>query len=273
MALFELLRQNIVQSSNTVPSKRMRRLRTAPALRAMVRETELNPRDFIYPLFVRHGSGRNEIRSMPGIFQLSVEEAVIEAQSAFSLGIPALMLFGIPAQKDPIGLENFSPDGIVQQALRAIKKAIPVMIVMTDVCMCEYTDHGHCGIINSGSHPNLPEGYVLNDETLDILARVAVSHAQAGADVVATSRRQEQVEETAAQIEAVGKRTVRATSDVTDELRKAQRAIEDEARAADAAARRADATKKAAAVKPAEGAVPVGSAANDPPSDPDPAAG
>jgi porphobilinogen synthase len=187
MALFEMVRQNILQTSNSTLSKRLRRLRTSPALRGMIRETELNPRDFIYPLFVRHGSGRNEISSMPGIFQLSVEEAVREAQSAFSLGIPALMLFGIPAHKDPIGLENFSSDGIVQQAIRAIKSVIPEMIVITDVCMCEYTDHGHCGIINTGSHPNLPQGYVLNDETLDILAKVAISHAEAGADVIAPS--------------------------------------------------------------------------------------
>jgi porphobilinogen synthase len=187
MALFEMVRQNILQTSNTALSKRLRRLRTSPALRGMVRETELNPRDFIYPLFVRHGSGRNEISSMPGIFQLSVEEAVREAGSAFSLGIPALMLFGIPAEKDPIGLENFSSQGIIQQAIRAIKSAIPEMIVITDVCMCEYTDHGHCGVINTGSHPNLPEGYVLNDQTLDILSKVAISHAEAGADVIAPS--------------------------------------------------------------------------------------
>ncbi|MBC7876873.1 MAG: porphobilinogen synthase [Anaerolineales bacterium] len=187
MALLELGLQNILQTSNTTLSRRLRRLRTTPALRAMVRETELNARDFIYPLFVRHGSGRNEIRSMPGIFQLSVEEAVYEAQSAFNLGIPALMLFGIPAAKDSIGLENFSNQGIVQQAIRAIKQAIPEMIVMTDVCMCEYTDHGHCGVINTGNHPNLPQEYVLNDETLDILGKVAISHAEAGADVVAPS--------------------------------------------------------------------------------------
>jgi porphobilinogen synthase len=187
MTLIDLVRQNLLSTSASGPSQRLRRLRTTPALRSMVRETELNPRDFIYPLFVRHGSGRNEIRSMPGIFQLSVEEAVREAESAARLGIPALMLFGIPAQKDPIGLENFSADGIVQQAIRAIKAKLPEMVVMTDVCMCEYTDHGHCGIINAGSHPNLPQGYVLNDVTLEILAKVAVSHAEAGADVVAPS--------------------------------------------------------------------------------------
>src|SRR5688572_6634409 len=187
MTLIELVRQNMLRTSTTGPAHRLRRLRTTPALRAMVRETELNPRDFIYPLFVRHGAGRNEIRSMPGIYQLSVEEAVLEAESAASLGIGAVLLFGIPAEKDPIGLENFSVDGIVHQAIRAIKAKLPEMVVMTDVCMCEYTDHGHCGIINTGSHPNLPQGYVLNDVTLEVLAKVAISHAEAGADVVAPS--------------------------------------------------------------------------------------
>ena len=187
MALLELVHQNMVRTSNNSLPRRLRRLRTTPALRAMVRETELNARDFIYPLFVRHGAGRNEIRSMPGIFQLSVDEALREAESAFSLGIPSIILFGIPAEKDPIGLENFSDNGIVQQAIGAIKREVPEMIVMTDVCMCEYTDHGHCGIINTNSHSNLPEGYVLNDPTLDILARVAISHVEAGADVVAPS--------------------------------------------------------------------------------------
>ena len=160
---------------------RPRRLRTSPGLRAMVRETELNARDFIYPLFVRHGSGRTEIRSMPGVCQLSVDEAVREAESAFSLGIPAVILFGIPAQKDPLGLENFADDGIVQQAIRAIKRNIPDMVVVTDVCLCEYTDHGHCGILRPS------DGYVLNDPTLDILGKVAVSHTECGADIVAPS--------------------------------------------------------------------------------------
>ncbi len=173
---------------------RPRRLRATANLRAMLRETELNARDFIYPMFVRHGSGWTGIRSMPGISQLSVEEAVRESERAAGLGVPAVILFGIPAEKDPIGLENFAPDGIVQQAIRAIKRGVPEMIVVTDVCLCEYTDHGHCGILNTGtsgpnSRPNksLPDGYVLNDETLDILAKVAVSHAEAGADIVAPS--------------------------------------------------------------------------------------
>jgi porphobilinogen synthase len=173
---------------------RPRRLRQTEALRSMVRETELNARDLIYPLFVRHGQGRTPIASMPGIAQLSVDEAVRETEKAAELDIPAVILFGIPAEKDPVGLENFDPDGIVQQAIRAIKQEIPEMVVVTDVCLCEYTDHGHCGILNvvpDGSQtrpsPSLPEGYVLNDPTLDVLGKVAVSHAECGADIVAPS--------------------------------------------------------------------------------------
>jgi len=168
---------------------RPRRLRQTEALRSMVRETELNARDFIYPLFVRHGEGRTPIASMPGVAQLSVDESVREAESAANLGIPSVILFGIPAEKDPVGLENFAEDGIVQQAVRAIKKELPEMVVVTDVCLCEYTDHGHCGILNTGEHfqTSLPEGYVLNDPTLDVLGKVAVSHAECGADIVAPS--------------------------------------------------------------------------------------
>ena len=178
-----------VGSQETRRVARPRRLRATPALRAMVRETELNARDFIYPMFVRHGSGRSEIRSMPGVYQLSVEEAVREAEAAQAAGVNAIILFGIPAEKDPVGLENFDPNGIVQQAIRAIKKEIPEILVVTDVCLCEYTDHGHCGILNTGEHfqAGLPEGYVLNDPTLEILSKVAVSHAESGADVVAPS--------------------------------------------------------------------------------------
>jgi porphobilinogen synthase len=155
----------------------------------MVRETELNARDLIYPLFVRHGEGRNEVRSMPGVYQLSVPEAVREAESALTAGVNAVILFGIPQAKDPIGLENFADDGIVQQAIRAIKRELPEMVVVTDACLCEYTDHGHCGILNTGEHfqMSLPEGYVLNDATLDVLAKVALSHAECGADIVAPS--------------------------------------------------------------------------------------
>jgi porphobilinogen synthase len=168
----------------------------------MVRETRLAPEDFIYPLFVTHGRNvQNEIRSMPGVYQWSIDKLVHETKSVAALGIPAVILFGIPAEKDPVGLENFAADGIVQQAVRVIKDAAPEMVVVTDVCLCEYTDHGHCGELNAGHvasnileaerrgrpRPHLPEGYVLNDETLDVLAKVAVSHAEAGADIVAPS--------------------------------------------------------------------------------------
>ena len=171
---------------------RPRRLRLNPALRALVRETQLTPGDLIYPLFVTHGQGvRHEVSSMPGVFQLSPDQLPAEARELAGLGIPAVMLFGLPESKDPVGLENFAPDGIVQQAIRALKEAAPDLLVMTDVCLCEYTDHGHCGLLNVGNgqrpRPDLPEGYVLNDETLEVLAAVAVSHAQAGADVVAPS--------------------------------------------------------------------------------------
>jgi porphobilinogen synthase len=174
------------------PTARPRRLRSSPQIRAMVRETQLAPSDLIYPLFVTHGRGvRSEISSMPGVYNLSVDQLAAEVRSTAGLGIPAVLLFGIPSEKDPIGLENFAPDGIIQQATRAIKDALPEMMVITDVCLCEYTDHGHCGILNVGGaqrpEPHLPEGYVLNDQTLDVLAKVAISHAEAGADIVAPS--------------------------------------------------------------------------------------
>ncbi|MEK7324655.1 MAG: porphobilinogen synthase [Chloroflexota bacterium] len=180
---------------NSQLALRPRRLRLNPQLRAMMRETQLAPDDFIYPLFVTHGRNeKNEIRSMPGVYQWSPDLLAREAESIAALGIPAVLLFGIPAEKDPVGLENFAPDGIVQQATRVIKESVPEMIVVTDVCLCEYTDHGHCGILNIGEahngsrpRPGLPEGYVLNDETLEVLAKVAVSHAESGADIVAPS--------------------------------------------------------------------------------------
>jgi porphobilinogen synthase len=159
---------------------RPRRLRTGATLRAMVRETTLSPADFIYPLFVTHGEGvRNPIASMPGIAQLSVDQAVVEAGEAIKLDIPAIILFGIPAEKDPVGLENFASDGIVQQTIRALKSEYPDLMVITDVCLCEYTSHGHCGLIRGEE--------ILNDETLEVLQRVALSHARAGADIVAPS--------------------------------------------------------------------------------------
>ena len=166
---------------------RPRRLRHSSRLRAAVRETVLTPADFIYPLFVVHGENvRDPIPSMPGICQLSVDQAVEEARRAAAAGLSAVLLFGIPASKDPIGEENFDDDGIIQRTVRALKVALPDMLVVTDVCLCEYTDHGHCGVLNH-ENPVLPAGYVLNDETLDILGRVSVSHARAGADIVAPS--------------------------------------------------------------------------------------
>jgi porphobilinogen synthase len=159
---------------------RPRRLRSGVTLRRMVRETNLAPADFIYPLFVVHGEGvRAPVPSMPGVAQLSVDQTVEEAGKARKLGIPAVILFGIPVEKDPLGLENFASDGIVQQATRALKQAYPDLIVITDVCLCEYTSHGHCGLVRGQE--------ILNDETLEVLQRVALSHARAGADIVAPS--------------------------------------------------------------------------------------
>ena len=170
---------------------RTRRLRSTPELRRLVRETQLDTVDLVYPLFLRHGQGvKNEVPSMPGVFQWSVDRIAEEAKTIADLGIPAVLLFGIPNSKDPIGLENFAGDGIVQRAIRAIKSAVPKLIVITDICLCEYTDHGHCGLLNLGEplpEPNLPEGYILNDATLDVLGKVAISHAEAGADIVAPS--------------------------------------------------------------------------------------
>jgi porphobilinogen synthase len=184
-----LEKENMRETPIPMPIIRPRRLRTSPALRSMVRETQLAPTDFIYPLFVTHGEGvRHPIASMPGIFQLSIDQLAREAHEVTALGIPAVVLFGLPAEKDPVGLENFAANGIVQQAIRELKTAVPELIVVTDVCLCEYTDHGHCGILNTHDlHPHLEEGYVLNDETLDILVKVALSHAAAGADIVAPS--------------------------------------------------------------------------------------
>jgi porphobilinogen synthase len=162
------------------PTTRPRRLRQHPALRRLVRETNLSPADFIYPLFMVHGRQiRREVPSMPGVFQLSVDRLAQEAETLLELGIPAVMFFGLPAEKDPVGRENFADDGIVQQAIRALRQAGPDLMITTDVCMCEYTDHGHCGIVE--------DGRILNDPTLEILGQVAVSHARAGADIVAPS--------------------------------------------------------------------------------------
>ena len=172
---------------------RPRRMRISPALRRMVRETALSPADFIYPLFVRHGrEERRPIASMPGQFQLSVDELAREAESVLELGIPAVLLFGIPEEKDWCGSDNFSPRGVVPEAIRALKEAAPELIVISDMCFCEYTDHGHCGIVNfptvdSLQYSALPEGYLLNDPTLELLGRASVVHAEAGADIIAPS--------------------------------------------------------------------------------------
>jgi len=159
---------------------RPRRLRRLDNLRRLVRETRLAADDLVYPLFVVHGQGiREEIESMPGTYHWSLDLLSAEAEEVAGLGIPGVILFGIPAVKDAVGSENFDEHGIVQEAIQTIKKAVPELVVITDVCMCQYTDHGHCGVVE--------DGRVLNDETLDILARVAVSHAAAGTDVVAPS--------------------------------------------------------------------------------------
>jgi porphobilinogen synthase len=162
------------------PIYRPRRLREKPLLRRMVRETRLAVDDFVYPLFVTHGRGvRQAIGSMPGQHRLSVDEAVKEAKDAAGMGIPAVLLFGIPEDKDARGSEAYAEDGIVQQATRAIKDTVPDLLVITDVCLCEYTSHGHCGVVE--------EGRVKNDPTLELLARTALSQAEAGADIVAPS--------------------------------------------------------------------------------------
>jgi porphobilinogen synthase len=172
------------------PVSRPRRTRLTPALREMLRETVLSASDFIYPIFVHHGKNVKEpITSMPGQYQWSVDKLPELLGSISSLNIPAVILFGIPDQKDAIGEENFAPQGIIQQAIRRIKETVPELVVISDVCLCEYTDHGHCGLLNVGPErrPQLPEGYVLNDETLQILAKVSVSHVEAGADIIAPS--------------------------------------------------------------------------------------
>ncbi|MBI2089002.1 MAG: porphobilinogen synthase [Deltaproteobacteria bacterium] len=162
------------------PTYRPRRLRRSERLRDMVRETELSPRDFIYPLFVVPGKDTyRPVTSMPGVAQLSVDRAVEECQEANSLGIPAVILFGIPERKDPLGSEAYSDNGVVQQAIRSIKDKVPELLVITDVCLCEYTDHGHCGVLRNGD--------VDNDSTLELLVKEALSHARAGADIVGPS--------------------------------------------------------------------------------------
>jgi len=162
------------------PQYRPRRLRAGETIRRMVRETTLAADNFIYPLFVTHGKGvKKEIGSMPGNFQQSIDNVVKDCEETWKLGVPAVILFGIPEMKDETGSEACSEHGVVQHAIRAIKDKLPDLLVITDVCLCEYTSHGHCGVIRNGQ--------VQNDETLELLAKEAVSHARAGADMVAPS--------------------------------------------------------------------------------------
>lgn len=160
--------------------RRPRRTRRNATIRRMVRETALSVDDLVYPIFVKHGKGEREpIASMTGHYRVSADELVKEAEEVWSLGIPAMILFGIPQRKDEMGREAYSRDGVVQRALTAVKDRIPELVLITDVCLCQYTDHGHCGIIKNGQ--------VDNDATLEVLSRVALSHAEAGADFVAPS--------------------------------------------------------------------------------------
>ncbi len=160
--------------------QRLRRTRMNPIIRSMVRETELSKNDFIYPLFVVPGNKfKKEVSSMPGVFQMSIDEIVRECNEVKKLGIPAVILFGIPEKKDEIGSGAYDPNGIIQQTVRAIKKEVPDLIVITDVCLCEYTSHGHCGIVKGDE--------IVNDASIQLLAQEALTHAQAGADMVAPS--------------------------------------------------------------------------------------
>lgn len=162
------------------PQLRLRRLRRTATLRAMVRENQLDVTDLVYPIFVEESTGaKREITSMPGIFRFSPDTLAAEIEEVAKLGIPAILLFGIPRDKDETGSTAYHPQGIVQEAIRAVKKTAPDLIVITDVCLCEYTSHGHCGVIT--------DGQVDNDRTLPILAMTALSHVQAGADIVAPS--------------------------------------------------------------------------------------
>src|SRR5215468_9759080 len=162
------------------PLYRPRRLRESPLLRKMVRETQLRVQDLVYPLFAVHGRGvREPISSMPGQSRLSIDELLKDVKDVAGMGIPAVLLFGVPEDKDPRGSEAYADDGIVQQAVRAVKDTVPDLLVITDVCLCQYTSHGHCGVVEDGT--------VKNDPSLELIARVAVSQAEAGADMVAPS--------------------------------------------------------------------------------------
>src|SRR6267143_1399833 len=180
------------------PVTRLRRLRKSEALRSLVRETRLTPENFVYPMFVCPGSGvRKEVRSMPGVFNLSIDEAVREVREVRSLGVPSVILFGLPEKKDEVATGAWSDDGIVQQAARAIKHEVPDAILMGDVCLCEYMSHGHCGIVKAATQSlgaavaappaTMAEYEIVNDATLEVLARTSVSLARAGIDIVAPS--------------------------------------------------------------------------------------
>jgi len=171
---------NKLQIQPGFPVTRLRRLRKNAALREMFRETHLHRSDLIYPVFVVEGDGiKKEISSMPGQFQMSIDNVVRECEELQRLGLNSILLFGIPAEKDEVGSDAYDENGIIQKALRAIKKEFPEIVAITDVCLCEYTSHGHCGVIENGD--------VQNDATLDLLVKEALSHAQAGADVIAPS--------------------------------------------------------------------------------------
>jgi len=167
------------------PNVRPRRLRTSETLRSMVRETVLTPRDLVLPLFAMPGKNvRKEISSMPGVFNLSVDQIVVEAKAAHALGVPAVILFGLPEHKDALGSSGWDENGPVARSVKALKDAIPTLVVITDVCMCEYTDHGHCGKLEKNARGEVS---VENDATLELLAKEALCHARAGADIVAPS--------------------------------------------------------------------------------------
>jgi porphobilinogen synthase len=184
------------------PITRLRRLRRTEQLRSMVRETHLTPEAFVYPMFVCPGEGvRKEVRSMPGVSNLSVDEAVKEAREAYSLGVPSVILFGLPQAKDEVATGAWAEDGVVQQAARAIKREIPKLVILGDVCLCEYMSHGHCGIVRASAAPlslgaasavapppsTTTEYEIVNDATLELLARTAVSQVRAGVDIIAPS--------------------------------------------------------------------------------------
>lgn len=171
-------------SSAAFPSYRPRRLRGVASLRRMTQENRLSAEQLILPLFIRPGRNeRRPVASMPGVFQLSIDEAVKEAERAFKAGVPGVILFGIPPTKDPRARGAYSAKGIVQQAVRALKRALPELLVVTDVCLCEYMSHGHCGIVQKGRRGSV----IANDPSLELLARTAISHAEAGADLIAPS--------------------------------------------------------------------------------------